>query len=105
MMILQVKLGKEKADVAPLKDAPAGAPKDVACFKATLKPAVKKGATAYIEVLSSYTDAMKPNPSHIEQGEKQLMEYENAVSLITPYSIEKASAEVGTMIKCDGISN
>lgn len=93
---LKVKLGKEKAEVAALKDAPAGAPSNVACFKATLSPAVKKGATANIEVLSSYTDVMKPNPANIAQGEKQLLQFDGVASLLTPYSIETATAEFVT---------
>ena len=89
-------MGKEKAAVAALNDAPAGAPSNVACFKAILSPAVKKGATANIEVLSSYTDVMKPNPANIAQGEKQLLQFDGVASLLTPYSIEKATAEVSS---------
>ncbi|WIA09458.1 hypothetical protein OEZ85_008859 [Tetradesmus obliquus] len=92
--VLKVLIKKEKQEVAPLQQAPQGAPAGVSCYQATFKSAVKKGATVDLDVVATVTGVFKPNPAKIAQGEKQYVEYYDNLYLLSPYEVTEQSSTV-----------
>jgi hypothetical protein len=91
---LQVLIKKERQDIAPLDQPPAGAPAGVKCYKATIKPAVKKGSSQEFDVVATITGAFTANPAKIEQTERQYVEYLDNLYLLSPYVVEKQTTVV-----------
>jgi len=91
---LKVLIKKEKQDVAPLQQAPAGAPDGVSCYKVTLKSAVKAGETVECDAVATITGVFKPNPSKVAQGQKQYVEFEDSKYLLSPYSVKTQTTTV-----------
>lgn len=89
---------KEKQEVAPLQQAPQGAPAGVSCYQATFKSAVKKGATVDLDVVATVTGVFKPNPAKIAQGEKQYVEYYDNLYLLSPYEVTEQSSTVSSLL-------
>lgn len=90
----QVLIKKERQDVAPLEQPPAGAPAGVKCYKATFKPAIKKGTSQEFDVVATITGVFKPNPAKIEQTEKQYVEYLDNLYLLSPYTVQTQTTVV-----------
>ncbi|GBF90218.1 hypothetical protein Rsub_03351 [Raphidocelis subcapitata] len=89
---IKVAVGKDdRFDAAPAA-APLGAPADAACFSAPVP--IKKGEAKSVEVSASFTGVMKPNPAKVAQGEKQYVEYEDTLWLLSPYPIEAQSTTI-----------
>lgn len=91
---MQVLVKKERQDIAALEQPPAGAPADVKCYKATFKPAIKKGSTQEFDLVATITGIYKPNPAKIEQTEKQYVEYLDNLYLLSPYVVQSQSTVV-----------
>jgi hypothetical protein len=66
----------------------------VVCYSIKLPSAVKKGKGAKLEVVTSFTDILTANPASIQQGDPQLMVYEDNLYLLSPYPVTKQKAEV-----------
>jgi hypothetical protein len=94
LSFLKVLIKKEKQDVAPLQQAPAGAPDGVSCYKVTLKSAVKAGETVECDAVATITGVFKPNPSKVAQGQKQYVEFEDSKYLLSPYSVKTQTTTV-----------
>lgn len=64
------------------------------CYKATFKPAVKKGSSQEFDVVATITGAFKANPAKIEQTEKQYVEYLDNLYLLSPYVVQTQTTVV-----------
>ena len=95
-MVAQILIKKERQEVAPLEQPPAGAPAGVRCYKATFKPAIKKGTSQEFDVVATFTDVFKANPAKIEQTERQYVEYTDNLYLLSPYVVESQTAVVSS---------
>lgn len=95
----QVLIKKERQDIAPLDELPAGAPAAVKCFKATFKTAVKKSSSVEFDVVATITGVFYPNPAKIEQAERQYVEYLDNLYLLSPYVVESQGTVVGAAVK------
>lgn len=91
---MQVLIKKERQDITPLEQPPAGAPAGVRCYKVTFNPAIKKGGSQEFDVVATITGAFKPNPAKIEQTERQYVEYVDNLYLLSPYVVESQSTVV-----------
>lgn len=94
MHAIQVLIRKQKQDVAALEQPPAGAPAGVSCYRAQLSNALGKGQTVDLDVVATITGVFKPNPSKIQQGEKQYMEYEDNMYILSPYTVSAQTTSV-----------
>ncbi|KIZ04728.1 oligosaccharyltransferase complex subunit alpha (ribophorin I) [Monoraphidium neglectum] len=84
----QVTIGKEAFEPTPAT-TPAGAPSRVSCYSATIS--IPKDASATVEVSTSFTGVLTPNPRAIRQGDQQLVEYEDTLWPVSPYKIQQQS--------------
>lgn len=73
---------------------PDGAPAGVGCFAAQLASPLAAGGSATLESVAVFTAVMRPNPSHVAQGEPQLVEYEDNLYVVSPYPVESQSTDV-----------
>jgi hypothetical protein len=96
---MQVLIKKERQEVSALEQAPAGAPAGVKCYKATFKPAIKKGSSQEFDVVATITGAFTPNPAKIEQTDRQFVEYRDNLFLLSPYVVESQTTVVS--VKAD----
>lgn len=95
---LQVLIKKERQEVSALEQAPAGAPAGVKCYKATFKPAIKKGSSQEFDVVATITGAFTPNPAKIEQTDRQFVEYRDNLFLLSPYVVESQTTVVSAAV-------
>jgi hypothetical protein len=86
-----VTIGKEAFEPTPAT-TPAGAPSRVSCYSATIS--IPKDASATVEVSTSFTGVLTPNPRAIRQGDQQLVEYEDTLWPVSPYKIQQQSTTV-----------
>lgn len=89
---IRVTVDKDAKPEAARAPAPAGAPAGASCFSAAVQ--VPKGKSVSVEVSASFTGVMAPNPKRILQEEKQMMEYEDTLYLLSPYPISSQTTTV-----------
>lgn len=83
---IRVSVSKERVDPVVPADAPPGAPPGASCYSAPVK--MSDGETVAVDVAASFTGVLTPNPAKITQGEKDRMEYDDTLWVLSPYAIQ-----------------
>lgn len=80
------KCGKNPCEVVPVKDNKG--------VTVVLKNAVPKGETGHVKLTTYFTRVLTPFPAEIKQTEDQLVVYEDAHVLVSPYETETQTTKL-----------